>query len=438
MKFKPYIVIPVLIVLAFFVWKSVEGWQGINSDLQENPQSSILLALHSFSGGGNPQIKDRIEKIEIIDNSTYGVLMSEAGVDSNISSAIFEAAKDVYDLSKIRVGRTLDLYYDSETDEFKQLVYQIDSEEELFVVYRESGIVDRESSTSIEPSLAGDQIIKEGYWEAKRQIIDYKIEIKILEGELETSLYQWALDNDVDVRAIIELADAYQWTIDFAIDPRVGDKFKFIFEERYRNGEYQMPNEILAAEYINQGQDFQIYYFEEDEEHQGHYDENGVSVQKDLLKAPIHYKYISSGFTTGLRCLSYYSLCTNHRAIDYAASSGTPIRAVGDGTVVFAGWNSGGYGYLTSVRHNDTYTTNYAHQSSILVKYGQKVKQGEIIGKVGSTGLSTGPHLHYEILKHGTKINPLTLELPPGEPIKDENRDRFYQEIEKYQNLLNM
>jgi len=421
MKIKPYIIIPVLIISAFFVWKSVEGWQGISSDLQGNTQSSIL----------SPQVNnDRIKKIEITDNSTYGVLMAEAGVDPNISATIFEAAKDVYDLSNIRVGRTLDLYYDGETDEFKQLVYQIDSEEELCITHHVSNNTYQEEVTSTK------SIIDEGYWEAKRQIIEYQIKIKTVEGEIETSLYQWALDNDVDVRAIIELADAYQWTIDFAIDPRVGDKFKFIFEERYRAGEYKMPNEILAAKYINQGQEFQIYYFVEDEERQGHYDENGVSVQKDLLKAPINYKYITSGFTTGWRCLEAYGLCTNHRAIDYAAAIGTPIRAVGDGTVVFAGWNLGGYGNLTSIRHNDTYTTNYAHQSSILVKVGQKVKQGDIIGKVGSTGLSTGPHLHYEIVEHGVKINPLTLELPPGEPVKEENRDRFYQEIKKYQDML--
>ncbi|MBU1131381.1 M23 family metallopeptidase [Patescibacteria group bacterium] len=423
---KPlYIIILLLIISAFLIWQ-----YGLSSEPQIDNQ--IIQE--------EPIVQDRIVEIKIEPNSTYGQLMKEAGAEPVVYAAIFNAAKDVYNLTSIRAERSLFLYFDGETDEFKRLVYQIDSEEELFVVYREScrpeagqplaDIVYRNATST-------DQIEDQGCWEAERLPIVYEIKEVTQEGELETSLYQWALDNEVDVRAILDLADAYQWTIDFAIDPKAGDTFKFIYEERYRDGEYIMPGKILAAKYINEGAEYQIYYFEETDENKGHFDENGVSVQKDLLKAPINYKYITSGFTTGLRCLSYFSLCTNHRAIDYAAAAGTPIRSVGDGTVVFAGWNSGGYGYLTTIRHNDTYSTNYAHQSKILVSYGQKVKQGDIIGKVGSTGLSTGPHLHYEILKHGTKINPLTLELPPGEPIKEENKERFFQEIEKYQDMLN-
>ena len=125
-----------------------------------------------------------------------------------------------------------------------------------------------------------------------------------------------------------------------------------------------------------------------------------------------------------------------HRAIDYAAPIGTPIRAVGNGTITFAGWSSAGYGYLTKMRHNGTYSTNYAHQSRIAVSVGQKVKQGDVIGYVGSTGYSTGPHLHYEMVKNGAKINPLKEVLPPGKPIKEENKERFFSLLEEYNKLL--
>lgn len=416
MKIKPlYIIIPLLIISAFLIWQYSIGLESSNQENQKVIEE--------------PVIQDRIIEIKIEPNSTYGKLMDEAGVSHATSSLIFEAAKDVYDLSNIRADRSLFLYYDAETDELKQLVYQIDSEEELYVIKKQ------DTTNKIQTSTSSEDVI-EDQWFAERRIIEYEIKEVTLEGELETSLYQWALDNDVDVRAIIELADAYQWTIDFAIDPRVGDTFKFIYEERYRDREYKMPGKILAAKYLNEDSEFQIYYFEESEENKGHFDESGISVQKVLLKAPIHYRYISSGFTTGLRCLELFHLCTNHRALDYAAAIGTPVRAVGDGTVVYAGWSSQGYGYMVSVHHNDTYTTNYAHMSRILVSYGNKVKQGDTIGKVGSTGLSTGPHLHYEILKHGTKINPLTLELPPGEPIKEENLGRFYESIKYYQEVL--
>ncbi|MCF7795148.1 M23 family metallopeptidase [Patescibacteria group bacterium] len=154
-----------------------------------------------------------------------------------------------------------------------------------------------------------------------------------------------------------------------------------------------------------------------------------------FLKAPVAFKYISSGFTTGLRYVEAFNVSTGHRAIDYAATTGTPIRAVGDGTVVLSRYN-GGYGNMISIRHNGTYTTNYAHLSKYAVSYGNRVKQGQVIGYVGSTGFSTGPHLHYEMVKNGVKINPLREVLPPGEPIKEENRDRFYSEISKWQEML--
>jgi hypothetical protein len=239
-----------------------------------------------------PIITERLESIEITPNSTFGALMSDNGVPSTVTAQILKASEEVYDLVKIRTDRSLDLYYDIESNKFKKLVYQIDTEEELFV------------------TLEGNE------WVAERKDIPYEIRIKTSEGELITSMYQTALDNDIDVRVIIDLADAYQWNIDFAIDPRVGDTFKFIYEERYRDNEYVMPGKILASLYVNAGTEHRIYYFEEHDENKGYFDPEGNSVQKMFLKAPIQYKYISSGFTTGLRCLSYYQLCTNHRALD--------------------------------------------------------------------------------------------------------------------------
>lgn len=358
--------------------------------------------------------KDRIVKIEIIENSTYGELMRNAGVDYAEAMKIYELAKDKYDLVKIRLGRFLNLTFDKDTDEFKRLQYAIDTEEEIV----------------IEKNLASST------WDVVKKNIDYNVVQKTVEGEVESSMYQAAIDNDIDIRAIIELANAFQWSIDFAMDPRVGDKFKFVYEERYLDGEYQMPGKILAGKYINDGTEFTVYYFEESENNKGYFDQDGNSVQKMFLKAPVEFKYISSGFTTGLRYVEAFNVSTGHRAVDYAAALGTPIRAVGDGTVTYAGWNSSGYGNLTSIRHNSTYSTNYGHQSKISVRVGQKIKQGQIIGYVGSTGFSTGPHLHYEMLKNGSKINPLKEVLPPGNPIKDENKERFFMEITAYSDLL--
>ncbi len=365
--------------------------------------------------------KDRILKIEIAEGDTYGALMQENGVDYSLTMEIYDASVDLYDLVKIRQGRIIELVYDKDDNSLKALKYKIDSEDEL-VVFR-MNLRDKNSNASSTEEL------EQKNWQAKIIPIDYEIKTKTSGGVIESSLYQTALDNNIDIRAIIELANAFQWTIDFAMDPRVGDEFKFVYEERFLEGEYISPGKILGGYYINAGEKYEIYYFEENDDNKGYFDQDGNSVQKMFLKAPVAFKYISSGYTTGTRVIMEFGLVGPHRAIDYAAAIGTPIRAVGDGTVTFAGWSSVGYGNLTSIRHNGTYSTNYAHQSKFAVHVGQKVKQGDIIGYVGNTGYSTGPHLHFEMVKNGVKINPLKEVLPPGKPIKEENKERFFGEV---------
>jgi murein DD-endopeptidase MepM/ murein hydrolase activator NlpD len=365
------------------------------------------------------EIKDIIVPVEVEEKDTYGKLMEDAGVSGKISIAIYEAAKEKYDLAKIRLGKFLELVYDESGKELKELRYKIDSEDELIV--KNVTFFQRASSTD--------------GWFAEINPIAYEIKTVVKSGLVDSSMYQSAIDNGIDVRAIIELANAFQWSIDFAMDPRVGDKFKFIYEERYFDGEYEMPGKILSGYYINAGTKYEVYYFEESEDNKGYFDQDGNSVQKMFLKAPVEFKYISSGYTTGNRVVMEIGLSGPHLAIDYAAPIGTPIRTVGDGTVIFSGWKTG-YGYFVSIRHNGTYTTNYAHQSKVAVKYGQKVVQGETIGYVGSTGYSTGPHLHFEMVKNGVKINPLEEVLPPGEAIKEENRQRFFDETSEWRKIL--
>lgn len=404
-KFLLFLILPFVSISFYYWWSSGSAQVNIPEEAVEIKEVKAKPEL--------PVKKDRIFQIEIVPDSTYGELMKIASVTPAVSMEIYDASVDVYDLAKIRVGRVLNLVFDKDSDEFKELNYQISVEEELFVRKNESGD-----------------------WQAEVKKIEYEIKEKFASGEVKSSMYEAALENGIDERAIIELANAFQWTIDFAMDPRVGDTFKFVYEELYLDGEYVMPGTVLAGKYINDGKEFNVYYFEESEDNKGYFDEDGNSVQKMFLKAPVSFKYISSGFTNGMRYVEAFNVSTGHKAIDYAAALGSPIRSVGNGTVTSAGWNSGGYGYLTKIRHNGTYSTNYAHQSKIAVKVGQKVTQGQIIGYVGSTGFSTGPHLHYEMLKNGVKINPLKEILPPGKPIKEENGERFLEEIKKYQDLL--
>jgi len=359
-----------------------------------------------------------IKKIEVSPGKTYGELIREAGIKPREAREIYEVALPFYDLAGLNAGRNLNLYFSKNSGELKKFSYRLDSEEKLVV-------------QKTETATSSD-------WRAQRKKIPYKTKQAFAQGQIKTSLYTDGQENGLDVETIIKLANAFQWTIDFAMETQKGDSFKLIYEKRYLDGEYVMPGKILAAQYINAGKKHEIYYYEESKDNQGYFTPEGKSAQKMFLKAPVSYKYISSGFTHGPRYLAKFKMFTSsHRAIDYAASVGTPIRSVGDGTVTRAGWSSAGYGYLTTVRHNSTYTTRYAHQNRIIVSPGQKVKQGEVIGYVGNTGLSTGPHLHYEMIKYGSKINPLTEELPPSKSILKENLTEFKNYIKTLQKKLN-
>ncbi|MFH1668239.1 MAG: peptidoglycan DD-metalloendopeptidase family protein [Candidatus Komeilibacteria bacterium] len=364
-----------------------------------------------------PLPTERIKTILIEPDMTFSTASELAGIDHTLMMTLLETAEEVYNLSSIRAGKELQYIFDITTNEFEQLIYPIDTEEELFVTKQE-----------------------DDSWLAEKKEIQYNIKIKTVEGTIESSLYESAVAQNVDIRAIINLADVFAWSIDFGMGIRQGDVYKFIFEERYRNGAYIMPGKIIAARFVNNNKNIEGYYYHEGENEEGelldgYYDPEGASLQKIFLKNPVHFRYISSGFTTGLRYVAAFDISTGHRAIDYAAAYGTPVQVVGDGQVIRAGWN-GSYGNFISIRHNSIYTTNYAHLSQINVVYGEKVTQGEIIGKVGSTGFSTGPHLHFEVVKNGTKINPSTVDLPADKAVSKEKLADFKQSIIKWQEAL--
>ncbi len=398
------------IFVLFVVGMAIGGWFW----WKNTPNSSQAI----------PEVKaEDLDKEVIVDiesGMTFSTICDELSLGGQLMSDILSASEDVYDLTKIRAGKEIKFYFDHDTGQFKRMVYPIDSEEELFIDVDESGNCS-----------------------AERKIIDYDVSIRTVTGTIDSSLYESAVAQDIDIRAIIELAEIFAWTVDFGMGIRQGDTYKFIYEERYRDGQYVMPGKILAAKFVNDGRVVEGYYFYEGEDENGqtidgYYHPDGTSVQKIFLKNPVAFRYISSGFTTGPRYIDAFSAYTSsHRAIDYAAALGSPVRSVGDGQVVYAGWNSSGYGNMVSIRHNETFTTNYAHLSKIYVRVGQHVLQGDTIGAVGSTGYSTGPHLHYEMVKNGTKINPLTIEFPSDKSVDEANIEAFKQSIAAWQAELN-
>ena len=259
----------------------------------------------------------------------------------------------------------------------------------------------------------------------EREIVtNLKRKVVLKEGIIRSSLYKSATQENISPNVIIEFARLYGFQIDFQRDIRKNDSFQIVYEIFVdENGKVFENGNIIYANLILRGQNNQLYYFPK-KNYNGHYDENGKSVKKALMKTPINGARLSSSF--GMRKHPILGYNKMHRGTDFAAPEGTPIMASGDGVIIKAGWCGGG-GNCVKIKHNKTYQTIYAHMknfSNIAIP-GNRVKQGQIIGYVGSTGMSTGPHLHYEVIENGKKINSQLLKLPPGKALEGSNRKQF-------------
>ena len=260
---------------------------------------------------------------------------------------------------------------------------------------------------------------------AKRDIItNLEKKIVLKEGVIKSSLYKSAIQEGISPNIIIEFARLYGFQVDFQRDIRKNDSFQIIYEIFVdENGKIFENGNIIYANLMLRGQYNQLYYFPK-KNFDGHYDENGKSVKKALMKTPINGARLSSSF--GMRKHPILGYNKMHKGTDFAAPEGTPIMASGDGVIIKAGWCGGG-GNCVKIKHNKTYQTVYAHMKNFsnLAIPGNRIKQGQIIGYVGSTGMSTGPHLHYEVIENGKKINSQLLKLPPGKSLDGANRKYF-------------
>jgi len=246
----------------------------------------------------------------------------------------------------------------------------------------------------------------------------------LAENIIKKNLYSAAMEADINPDTIIEFARIFGFEIDFQRDIRKNDYFKIVFEKFFdENGGYIKSGSILFAHMSVNGREITLYKFGNDKEF-GYFDINGKSVEKALMKTPINGARLSSPF--GMRKHPILGYNKKHLGTDFAAPMGTPIMASGSGTITRAKWCGGG-GNCIKIKHNSTYETVYAHMKSFAagMKVGKKVRQGQIIGYVGSTGMSTGPHLHYEVIVNGKKVNSQTLKLPSGKVLKDEERKQF-------------
>ena len=264
-----------------------------------------------------------------------------------------------------------------------------------------------------------------GEWQPRVETVQLERRTAEAEGRIASSLYNAGIEAGLSDRLIMQLAGIFGWDIDFALDLRRNDSFAVVYETLYRDGQKVRNGQILAAEFVNRGERFRALRYETPEGESNYYAPDGRSMRKAFLRTPTDFTRVSSEFNPD-RVHPVYGTKRPHRGTDYAAPPGTPIKAAGDGKVIERG-RKGGYGNTVVLKHGTRYTTLYAHMRRFANGHsvGDRVKQGEIIGYVGSTGLSTGPHLHYEFRVDGTHRNPRTVDLPEAKPIAERYRDDF-------------
>jgi murein DD-endopeptidase MepM/ murein hydrolase activator NlpD len=263
-----------------------------------------------------------------------------------------------------------------------------------------------------------------------------EVQKRLAYGRIETSLFESAAAAGMSDKLIMNLAGIFAWDVDFVLDIRKGDDYYILYEEIYQDGKFVTSGEIVAAEFNNKGRTFQAVRYVDKDGRADYFTPDGRSVRKAFIRAPVDFTRISSSFNPQRRH-PILNTIRAHRGVDYAAPGGTPIKAAGDGKIIHRG-RHGGYGNAVIIQHGGNITTLYAHMSKFAAskKLNGRVRQGDIIGYVGATGLATAPHLHYEYRLNGVHRNPRTVPLPQADPIKEEYKADFLAEAEPILNEL--
>ena len=347
-----------------------------------------------------PRYKKYNHKIK--SGETFDKILKEYSINKKEIIEIKESLLKKVNINKLNTNQKIHIVIDQTNNKIKEFIFQISNTEKIYLSRDNEGT------------------------KFNQKILTMKLDKRVIfkENTILQSLYKAATDQNIPPNTIIEFARIYGFQVDFQRDIRKDDKFQIMYEVFVdKNKKVIETGEIIFANLKLSGQDNSLYYFDK-EDVIGHYDKNGKSVQKALMKTPINGARLSSSF--GLRKHPIDGFTKMHRGTDFAAPKGTPIMASGNGIIKKVGWCGGG-GNCIKIRHNSTYETVYAHMSKFArgMKTGVRVKQGQTIGFVGSTGKSTGPHLHYEVIVNGKKVNSQTLKLPSGKILKGKNRQLF-------------
>lgn len=336
--------------------------------------------------------------IDIRSGDTLAQLFQKQGLSSQTLFALTQAEHGK-SLNQIRPGNKIGFVIEDQT------LQQFKLETSLFERY-----VFR---------LENDQFVSE------HVLINPDVTETFAQGTIDSSLFEAGLQAGLSNQVIMQLAFIFGWDVDFVLDIRQGDNFSLIYQEKYLEGEKVGDGDILIARFENQGNVYTAVRYEDESGYSQYFTPKGLSMRKEFLRSPVDFTRISSHFNLKRQHPVLHKIRA-HKGVDYAARRGTPIKAAGDGKVIHAG-RKGGFGNAVILQHGTSYTTLYAHLDKFGrgIRRGKTVRQGQIIGYVGSTGLASGPHLHYEFRVNGVHRNPVTVKLPHAEPIKPEQKERF-------------
>ena len=394
-----------LIILIFITATSTSYFnykKSLSSKTYNNFIDNIYLkkTLNHIVENLEPKYKKVKHKIK--NGETFDKILEDYSIDKSEIYKIKNSLKKKVNLNKLNTKQIIQFSLDKTNNKIDEFTFQISNTKKIF----------------LKRSFEKDKFSEE--------ILSIQLDKKIIykENIIMQSLYKAASDQNIPINTIIEFAGIYGFQVDFQRDIRKKDKFQIMYEV-FLNEKKEIieTGEILFANLKLSGQENSLYYFDY-KGSEGHYDKSGKSVKKALMKTPINGARLSSPF--GMRKHPIDGYNKMHKGTDFAAPMGTPIMASGDGVVKKAGWCGGG-GNCVKIKHNSTYQTVYAHMSKFArgIKPGVRVKQGQTIGYVGSTGKSTGPHLHYEVIVNGKKVNSQKLKLPSGKILKGKERKLF-------------
>lgn len=381
-----------------------------NSSKKKSNEDSSVIAEDTISYQANLLYGINIDSLDVEyktvkRNELLGSILDKEGISSREVYKLAKEYKDVFDVRKVRVGNSYTLFHTRDSvPQLSYLAYAKNHTE--LVIYDFSG-----------------KSVTASTWQKETHFIE-----KSTSGVINSSLWNTIVENGGNPVLSLEMSDIFAWSVDF-FGIAKGDKYKVIYEEEFVDSTSLGISNIKYALFKHKGVMYYAIPFEQNGRI-GYFNQDGESLKRAFLKAPLKFSRISSGFTNR----RYHPVLKRYRAhhgVDYAAPSGTPVHTIGDGTIIKRGYQKNGGGNYIKIKHNSVYTTVYMHLKGFAkgMTVGTRLKQGQTIAYVGTTGLSTGPHLDFRVIKNGTYINPLSVKSPPVEPILEENKAAF--EIKK-------